>query len=358
MPTIDADAHVIESERTWDYLEPSEMKFRPALVSAPGESERQYWVIDGKIRGFRFPTLSAQRLAEQSQRTGRNLQTALEAREMADVALRLRHMDELGIDIQVLHATLFIEQITDHPEVEVALCRSWNQWLGDIWQQGEGRLRWSCAPPLLSMPDALDQIRFGKAHGACAVLMRPMEGHRFLVDPYFYPLYEEASRLNLPIAVHIGNANASFCDLLRSSYDPAVTFALFRVPTAVSARQVMMSELLNLFPKLRWGFIEAGAQWLPWVMHSVRSTIGLQRGVAPEEIFKRGQIYVTCENSDDLPYILQYSGEDSLLIGTDYGHFDPSSDVNALTVFKQRTDISSTAIQKVLEDNPKTFYDL
>lgn len=36
LPVIDAAAHVIETGRTWDYLEPSEQKFRPVLVPAPG----------------------------------------------------------------------------------------------------------------------------------------------------------------------------------------------------------------------------------------------------------------------------------------------------------------------------------
>ena len=51
LEVIDADAHVIETERTWDYLEPSEQKYRPLLFSSPEDSTRQYWVIDEKIRG-------------------------------------------------------------------------------------------------------------------------------------------------------------------------------------------------------------------------------------------------------------------------------------------------------------------
>ena len=31
---IDADAHVVETERVWDYLEATEKKYRPTLVSA------------------------------------------------------------------------------------------------------------------------------------------------------------------------------------------------------------------------------------------------------------------------------------------------------------------------------------
>ncbi len=34
---IDADAHVVETERTWDYLEPSEQKYRPLLYTSPDD---------------------------------------------------------------------------------------------------------------------------------------------------------------------------------------------------------------------------------------------------------------------------------------------------------------------------------
>ena len=148
-PVIDADAHVIETERTWDYLEPSEQQFRPLLFSSPHDPATQYWVIEGKIRGFRFPTLTEQQLRELSQRAGRDMETPQAARELNDVELRLGHMDRLGIDTQVLHNTLWIEQVAHRPDVEAALCRSWNRWLADVWRRGKGRLRWSCVVPTL-----------------------------------------------------------------------------------------------------------------------------------------------------------------------------------------------------------------
>src|SRR4029453_9794134 len=36
MATIDADAHVVESEHTWDYMDLSDRKYRPALVTPNG----------------------------------------------------------------------------------------------------------------------------------------------------------------------------------------------------------------------------------------------------------------------------------------------------------------------------------
>ena len=51
MLTIDADAHVMEGPRTWAYCDPSERKFMPVLVDPADGADRQFWLIDGKIRG-------------------------------------------------------------------------------------------------------------------------------------------------------------------------------------------------------------------------------------------------------------------------------------------------------------------
>jgi len=59
-----------------------------------------------------------------------------------------------------------------------------------------------------------------------------------------------------------------------------------------------------------------------------------------------------------LPYIVANGGEDCLVIGTDYGHMDTSSDVDAIKIFKQRTDISEDMKRKILSDNAKALYGL
>jgi uncharacterized protein len=175
LQVIDADAHVIETERTWDYLELAEQRFRPLLFASPHDPATQYWVIEGKIGGFRFPTLTEQQLRELSQRAGWNKETPQAARELDDVALHLQHMDQLGIDIQVLHITLWIEQVAQRPDVEAALCRSWNRWMAEVWKQGRGRLHWSCVVPTQLLDEALVQMRVAKEGGAVAVCMRPLE---------------------------------------------------------------------------------------------------------------------------------------------------------------------------------------
>jgi predicted TIM-barrel fold metal-dependent hydrolase len=67
-------------------------------------------------------------------------------------------------------------------------------------------------------------------------------------------------------------------------------------------------------------------------------------------------MFVTCENSDDLPYIVNEAGEDCLVVGTDYGHTDISSDIDAIKLFRQRTDLSDHVKRKILSDNARALY--
>ena len=172
---IDADAHVVESAHTWDYMDSGDKQFRPIPLETREEAgvKLQFWLIDGKVRGFRFPAFSADELEKRSQQVGRKFAEAQESRELGNVDLRLEHMNDTGVDVQVLHNTMFIESATDRAAVEVALCKSWNRWLADIWRQAKGRLRWSCMAPTLSMPDALDQIRFEIGQGETVGLVGP-----------------------------------------------------------------------------------------------------------------------------------------------------------------------------------------
>ena len=231
---VDADAHVVETEHTWDFLDASEKKFRPQLFSSTDNANMQYWFVEGKAVGFRPPTLTEQELIALSKQTGRELKTAPEARELKDVELRLKHMDKLGIDIQMLFNTMWIARVADKAEAEIALCKSWNRWMAEVWKQGRNRLRWSCVIPGMTLSEAVQQMRYAKENGAVAVSLRPFENDRHLVEPYFYPIYEEATRLDMAVAVHIANGSPQLIDKFKPRYDKMGGFAQFRIPTVIT----------------------------------------------------------------------------------------------------------------------------
>ena len=46
---IDSDAHVIESDLTWDHLEPAEEKYRPKIVADRKDPSVKRWAVNGEI---------------------------------------------------------------------------------------------------------------------------------------------------------------------------------------------------------------------------------------------------------------------------------------------------------------------
>ena len=350
--TIDADAHVIETVQTWSYLEGDERRFTPQLMtqsfgaellSNEGSAVSEFWVIEGRAHG-------------KDRNVGTN--TPKEAREMLSVAARLAHMDELGIEVQVLYPTLFLRPIVQDAERERALCKSYNRWMAELWRDGKGRLRWVAKPPLqlLEKNSALvrDELAWAKQHGACGIFMRGLECERALGSPYFYPLWEISGDLDLPVCVH--SANGSF--IHHDFFADDTSFTKFKLAVVGAFHTLLEKQLPQKFPKVRWGFVEVSAQWVPYVLNDLADRFRRQGKSFPENALSANNMWVACENTDDLPYVLGYTGDDHLMIGTDYGHHDPSSEINAVRLLRNDKRLSKATVEKILDGNPRRFYGL
>ncbi len=337
MPTIDADAHVIESERTWEYMEGPETRFKPSLVSM--ESGRKFWLIDGKVfsRGVNV-----------------NHEIPAVVREMRDLEARLRHMDELEIDVQVLYPSLFLRALTRRPEIDVALCRSYNRWLGELCSAAKSRLRWIALVPLLDMPRALAEAAFAKDQGACGLFMRGIANDKILSDPYFFPLYEKSAQLNLAICVHASSGGFQWVEL----FEQESGFAKFKLAVLTAFHALVHDGVPSRFPNLRFGFIEVRAQWVPYIYHELARRRDKAAKPVNKDWMRDNRLYVACQTDDDLPYVLKYSGEDNIVIGSEYGHADTSSEIEALRNLKKNGELKPAVIDKILYDNPKILYNL
>lgn len=347
---IDSDTHVDETDATWEYVDAPE--FKPVGGNfAPGEGRRRYWLIDGYKR-------------RRADRDDSVTKTTVETRELLDVAARLRHMDELGVQVQVIYPTLFINPPSGRPEVELNVTRSYNRWIAERTGRSAGRLRWVFVPSPLNIDESVADMRWAKDHGACGVLKKgDNEARHDPHDPYFFPLYEEAERLNLPICIHTGTGRAESGD---DRVLPPSIPALGGGPVMQGIYALMARNIPAKFPKLRFGAIEAGASWIPLVAHS------LKRGVTREHLFheveraqdtsfEANRVYVACQVTEDLDMLLRYISEDNLLVGSDYSHHDISNEMGFISTLQELADrevIPETAPRKIMYDNPRAFYDL
>jgi len=350
MGAIDADAHVVECEKTFEYIEPEYRDLKPRVMVQKTEdvieldnegvaAQREYWVIDG-------------RLQPKEGNIGHN--TSKESREMADVNIRLEHMDELQIDVQVLYPTVFLRAWTQDPTTEYAICRSYNRWLADIWKAAPDRLKWVVMPPLTSMQKTMKEIEFGKENGAVGIFMRGLECERRLDNPYFFPLYERAKELDMPICFHSGNNSFR----VRNIYATEGGFGRSKLPVVAAFHSLLMSDIPSKFPDLRWGFVEVSAQWIPYALNDLGLRFKRKGRRMSDTILADNNFYVACQATDELDYILPYSGEGQLVVGTDYGHADTSSEIEALRMVKNDGKVTAEVADKILEGNARALYGL
>lgn len=353
---IDVDTHVIETPRTGDFLGPDEQHFRPRLVPASAQAGLEQWRLGDAVLGFRDRVQTDADFRERARRSGRPVVTPRAARELDDVPARLADMDRLGVTTQVLHNSLWIRPVTADARAEAALCRAWNRWVAQASAQSQGRLRWCCVVPALDREAAVEQMRNAAAHGAVGCNLRPYEAGRALTDPYFEPLYEAAQALRLAMVVHIGNGSAALQGVLHSPHDRGANFAAARLPAVATCLALLLSTLPQRYPGLRWGFIEASAQWVPWLAHEYRRR--RKRGASSHNPFEHARIHVAAQADDDLPWILRYCGPHCLVMGTDYGHADTAAELDALRRLGRDGRISRRTRRAILQDNPRALFPL
>jgi predicted TIM-barrel fold metal-dependent hydrolase len=270
-----------------------------------------------------------------------------------DVPARLRQMDELGIDVQVLYPTMFLHAVTTQPDVEWAVHSAYNRWLAAKTAEGGGRLRWAYLPSVLNVERSASELAWAKEHGACAVMKKGVEYNRSAGDPYFYPLYEEAERLDLSVCVHQGSGT------LYSNVSEGASMQRLSVVDACSS--LVNSGAPDRFPGIRWGFIEAGASWIPYVIKE----LGMRgRAAAAPYDFKREllayhRFYVACDTEDDVVDLVdRYGAEDYLVIGTDYSHQDASAELRAHQVIEELEGLPAGVGHKIADTNGRALYGL
>jgi len=357
---IDADTHISEGEAMWALIDKPMQPRRPIMLSVPEDTRygnrNAFWLIDGEIYpkpagkgSFALVTPSAQRVQE-----GRKDSTP-QTREMTDIRGRLADMDKLHTEMQIVYPTLFLVYNTRDRELEVALCRAYNRFLAQACAQSFGRMTWVAVLPFQSMSAAIDEIRVAKQNGAVGIFFRGIEGDYTLDNPYLFPVYEEAQKQRLSICIHTGCGVRAILEMFELARNH--TFGHTRVMPLLAFRDLVANKIPEQFPDLKFGFIEAAAGWVPFLIHIVRRLLKDKfRFASSAELFREYRLYVACEADEDIRYLAKCMGEDYLLIGSDYPHSDPSREDQFVNAINVRSDISSELKQKILYDNPRAFY--
>ncbi len=344
---IDADGHIVENDREiYEYL------------------ERPYAGQEHVLAFPFFPTLDGWQRGAVLSRVGIHKGPwRVDARSWIDV------LDRTGYEWSVLYPTAGLAYgLIPDPDWAVPLARAYNNWITDRYTRADARLRAMALVPLQDPAEAVKELRRAVTQLGMAGAVLPAYGWKYhLGHESYLPLYAAAEELNVPVAVHgavtIGLGFGVF------EHFAAINALSHPIGQMMQMTAIALGGILDRFPRLRIGFLEAGTTWGIYMMDRLDRAQEIFHGedraeydrrmVTPfSQHIKGGRVFFSFEPEESLfPLAVEHIGEDSFLYASDFPH-ESNLDhiVKDLEEVKAHPRLSEGARGKLLADNARRFY--
>ncbi len=368
-PIISVDDHALEPATLFDGRLPAQLRDRAPYVEQAADGG-SWWVIDGR----RVPILMANGSAGRPMAEWGNIACNYsEFRpQVYDSALRLTDMDATGVWASLCFGSIVwgfagtrFSTMSD-AELGLACLRAYNDWMIDEWCGAAPDRYIPCQLPWLRDPEiAATEIRRNAERGFRAVsFSENPEGLGFpnvydrVWDPFFRACEETGTVVNL----HVGSSGATAA--ASSSSAESVATALFPISGIKALIDWIYSGVPIRFPGLTIALSEAGISWVPMAFerliraHRQSGAIGktwYADAPTPLEVAQRNFVFTSIEDPSGFR-MLDVIGEDSVMVETDYPHFDMTWPASQEMVRHELSHLPAETIRKVCYGNAARVY--
>jgi predicted TIM-barrel fold metal-dependent hydrolase len=248
-----------------------------------------------------------------------------------------------------------------YPQWALAYAQGYNDYIHKRYLQRSSRFQAVSLIPMQHVPDAVEELRRSvKALGFIGAMIPSNGLTRHVSHPEYWPIYEEAERLNCVLAVHGG----SYINLGFNSFTvfPATRALGMPFPLAIAMTGMIVDGVFDHFPKLRVGFMEGGTAWIPLVLDRLEREVaygGLKLKRRPVDYFAEERIFVGCEgNEKALAYAIERVGSKPFMFASDFPHeISISNCKEEIDEILEREDLKAEHKASILGGNARLFYE-
>lgn len=281
-------------------------------------------------------------------------------RRMLDMGeLRLREMDEAGIDIQVLsHGAPAAQKLELATSVRMAI--QTNDRLAAFVATKPDRFAALAALPTPDPKAAADELdRSVTKLGFKGAMIHGLTNGKFIDEPEFWPIFERAEALDTPLYIHPSFPHPAVIEAYYKTYTADYPLLIgpalgFTVETATQCVRMIISGMFQKFPKLKIivGHLGEGLPFLLWRMNNF-----LAKPDRPfSEVFQRNFYLTTSGNFSDIALDASIAalGVDRIMFSVDWPFANNKEGVD----WMNRTGLSAGDKAKILGMNAASLLKL
>lgn len=345
---IDADTHFTEPYDLWTKRAPA--KYRELVPQVRENSEgRKKWYVDGDVELTNAGAGSIiDAKANKTKFWDVDIMNGISVADAHiasyDAKARLEIMDKQGIHAHIVYPNVAgfgagrLLRLEDR-NLALAIVQLYNDALAE-WQAESGdRLLPQMLIPFWDIDATVAEIQRCVKMGMRGLTMsgEPFNGGLpDLQDRHWDPLYELCTELDLPINIHIGSGDGAggpntYSARVWPTQDKYRAFVLMCVQLELSnsnfVSNLVTSDILVRYPKLKWVSVESGIGWIPYVLE--RTDYQLQEALPDDpslqrpsarELFRQS-VYATFWFEESGPqHVLPDLGFDNVMFETDFPH--------------------------------------
>lgn len=271
---------------------------------------------------------------------------------------RIARMDEAGIDFQILSLSSPGVQTFDLQTAEELGGKS-NDWLAGIIEKYPQRFGAFASLPTQDGRRAADELEKRVKQNFAGALINGHTDGKLIDDKHFWPIYERAQALDVPIYLHPANAPQPIIDTYYKDHPELVGAAWgWAVDVATQTLRMMVSGVFDEFPKLKFIIGHMG-ELIPFHLQRITKATSMQNKKMKKTVaeYMQTNVWITTSGVFEhaaLTCALSTLGIDRILFSVD----DPFASNEEAMRFLKTTPLSDEDRRKLAHGNAERIMKL
>jgi predicted TIM-barrel fold metal-dependent hydrolase len=268
--------------------------------------------------------------------------------------VRLREMDEAGIDVQVIsHAPPALQRIDAAHAPDLA--ERVNNRLYEAVQANSARFAAFASLPTTDPEAAAAELERTVKHlGFKGAMIHGLTGNLFIDDKQFWPIFSQAQRLDVPIYIHPADPHPAVQNAYFGHYATTHPMFLraawgFTIETGTQAMRLVLSGVLDAYPRLKIILGHFG-EAIPFLLARIDEALARDTPMKNFRQYFCKHFYVTTSGFFSDPALLccvQEMGIDRILFSVDW----PYASNRAGTHWIDRVPLAEADKRKICYEN-------